>query len=85
MVFIRRPDKLVIRRIHQVPYPLNLRGDIVYKLFRRNAGFFRFQLNLLPVLIRTCLEEHIVSLRSLIARDRVRKHDFIGVSDVRLA
>ena len=85
MVCIRRTDKFVIRSIHQIPDPLDLSRHIVHELLRSDPCFLCLELDLLSVLVRPCLEEHIVSLAPLVARDRVREHDLIGVSDVRLA
>ena len=85
MVCIRCTDEFIIRSVHQIPDSLDFRRNIVYKFLRRNSCFFRLQLNLLTVFICSCLEEHIVSLASFIARNRVRQYDLISVSDVRFA
>ena len=85
MILVRRADEFVIRRVHQIPDALDLRGYIIYKFLWRDARLLRFQFNLLAVLICSCLEEHIVSLTPLIARDRVRQHDLVSVADMRLA
>ena len=37
------------------------------------------------MLIGARLETHIVALRSLVARNAVRQHDLIGISDMRFA
>ena len=65
MIFICCTDKLVIRCIHQIPDFFDLTGYIIYKLFRCNTGFTGFNLNLLPMLICTCLETDIIALHSL--------------------
>ena len=85
VVRVRRADKLVIRCVHQIPYSLDLSRDIVHKFLRRDPGFVRFQLDLLTMLVRTCLKEHVISLASLVAGNSVRKDDLIRVPDVRLA
>ena len=85
MVRVRCTDKFIIGSIHQVPDPLDLSGHIVHKLLRGDPRFLRLELDLLPVLVCSCLEEYIVSLAPLVARDRVREHDLIGIADVRLA
>ena len=85
MVLICGADEFVIRRIHQIPDPLDLCGYIVHELLRSDARFLSLELDLLAVLVCAGLEEHIIPLAPLVARDRVRKHDLIRVADVRLA
>ena len=85
MILIRCANEFIIRSIHQIPDSPDLCRNVVYKFLWRNSCFFRLQLNLLTVFICSCLEEHIVSLASFIARNRVRQYDLISVSDVRLA
>ena len=85
MVFICCTDKLVIGCIHQIPDLLDLTGYIVYKLLRGNTCFACFDLNLLTMLICTCLETDIVSLHSLKTCNTVSQNDFISITDMWLA
>ena len=50
-----------------------------------NTCFFGFQLDLLTVLIRTGLEEYIVSLLSFEAGDTVCQYNLVGITDVGFA
>ena len=85
MISVRCADEFIIRCIHQVPDPFDLSGYVVHEFLRRDPRLIRFQLDLLTMLICTCLEEHVISLTSLVTRDSVRKDDLIRVPDVRLA
>ena len=85
MIIVRGTDKFVVRSIHQIPDPANLTGNVVHKFLRSNSRFLSFQLNLLSMLVRSCLEEHIVSLLTFKTRDTVRQHCLISISDMRFA
>ena len=82
MIFIRRADKLIIRCIHQIPYLLDLSRYIINKFLRCDTGFLSLDLYLLPMLVRTCLKTHIISLHSLETRNTVRQYDFISIADM---
>ena len=85
MISVRRTNEFIIRCIHQVPDPFDLSRYVVHEFLRSDSRLIRFQFNLLTVLICTCLEEHVISLASLVTRNSVRKDNLIRVSDVRLA
>ena len=85
MVIVCGPDKLVIGRVHQIPQSLDRTRHIIHKLLRRDTRFLCFQLDLLPVLIRSRLEKDIVTVLSLKTGNAVGQHDLIAVADMRLA
>ena len=85
MIIICGTDKFVIRCIHQIPDSLDLCGYVVYIFLRCDACFFGFQLDLLTVLIRTGLEEYIVSLLSFEAGDTVCQYNLVGITDMGFA
>ena len=82
---IRRADKSVIAGVHQVPDAVNLTRRLIDKLLRGDSSLLSFQFNLLPMLVRTGLELYIIALRPLIAGDRVRQNNLVGVADMRLS
>ena len=84
MVSICGADKLIIGSVHQIPDTPDLPCSLVHKLLWSNACSLCLLLDLLSVLIGTGLEEHIVSLSSLISCNTVCQHDLIGVADMRL-
>ena len=77
-------DEFVIGGVHQIPDGLNLTGNLINVLLRRNAGCLGLLLNLLTMLVRTGLEVNIVTGHALVACDSVGQHDLVGVADVRL-
>ena len=83
VIFIRCPDKFIIRSVHQIPDLFHLTGNIVHISLRRNSRLFCFQFNLLSVLIRSSLKEHIISLASLISCNCISQYNLIGVSNMR--
>lgn len=85
MVIICCTDKFVIRSIHQIPDFLDFSGNIVYKFFWCYSRLFCFELDLLTMLISSCLEKYIVSLTSLVSCDRVSQNNLISVSNMRFA
>ena len=85
MVCVCSADKFVVGCVHQIPDPLDLPCHIVHEFLWRNACFLSLQLNLLAVLIGSCLKEHIVSLASFVPCDGVRQYDLVSVPDVGLA
>ena len=85
MILVCGTDKFIIRRIHQIPYSLNLRGHIIHKLLRCDPGLPGLQFDLLPVLVRARLKKHVISLAPLVPRDRIRQHNLIRISNMRFA
>ena len=85
MIFVCCTDKFVIRSIHQIPDFLDFSGNIVYKFFWCYSRLFCFELDLLTMLISSCLEKYIVSLTSLVSCDRVSQNNLISVSNMRFA
>ena len=84
MVLVRGADKLIIGSVHQIPDTPDLPCSLVHKLLWSNACSLCLLLDLLSVLISTCLEEHIIALGSLISCNTICQHDLIGVADMRL-
>ena len=77
-------DELVIGGVHQIPDGLNLTGNLVNVLLRRDAGCLGLLLNLLTMLVRAGLEVNVVTGHAFVACDSVGQHDLVGVADVRL-
>lgn len=80
MILISSTDEFVIGSIHEIPDSLDLAGCIVDEFLRSNAGVFRLQFDFLAMLIGSGLEEHIITLKSLIAGNTVCQNDLIGVA-----
>ena len=85
MEIICRADEEIVGRVHLVPDPSDLRGRLVDEFLRRHARLLCALLDLLSVLVRSCLEMNVVPHLALVSGDRVRQDDLICVSDVRLA
>ena len=85
VILVRRADELVVGRVHKVPDALHLAGGRVDILLRRPAGRSGAVLDLLAVFVGSGLEEDVIALLALPARDRVGQDDLVGISDVRLA
>ena len=85
MVLVRGADKLIIGSVHQIPNPLYLSSCLVHELLGSNTCCLSLFFNLLSMLVRTCLEEHVISLLPLISGYAVSQNDFIGIADMRLA
>ena len=83
MIVVRGTDELVIRSVQRIADPADFACHIVYKLLRRHTLLLRFQLDLLAVLIRSRLKEHIIPVFSLKTGNAVRQHDLIAVPDMR--
>ena len=83
MIVVRGTNELVIRSVQRIADPADFASHIVYKLLRRHALLLRFQLDLLAVLIRSRLKEHIIPVFSLKTGNAVRQHDLIAVPDMR--
>ena len=82
---VRRADKAVIAGIHQIPDAVDLTRRLIDKLLRGDSSLLGFQLNLLPMLIRTGLELYVIALRSLPAGDRVCQNNLVSIADMRLS
>ena len=85
MILVCGTDKLIIGSVHQIPDGLDLSGHIVYIFLRCDAGFLRFQLDLLSMLVGTGLEKHIIALLSFKTGDGICQNYLVGVADMRLA
>ncbi len=85
MIIIRSPYKLVIGNIQHIAQSPDNARHLVHKLPGGGARFLCLQLNLLPVLVRPCLEKNIIAFHSLEPRNAVCQHDLIIVADMRLA
>ena len=77
-------DEFVVGGVHQIPDGLNLTGNLVNVLLRRDAGCLGLLLNLLTMLVRAGLEVNVIAGHALVARDGIGQHDLVGVADVRL-
>ena len=82
---VRGADELVVGGSHQIPQTLHLARHFIHIFLGGHARLFGLQLDLLTVLIRSGLEEHIVAVLSLEPGDAVRQHGLIGVADMGLA
>ena len=84
VVLIRGADKLVIGRVHQIPNIFNLSCSFVYKFLRSDSGSLCLLLNLLTVLIGSCLEEHVIALCPFIPGNGISQNCLVGIADMRL-
>ena len=85
MVFVGCPDELIIRRIHQIPYFFDLPCHMIHEFLRTDSGLPCLRLDLLTMLVGSCLKEHIVSLQPLESGNTVCKHNLIRIADMGLA
>ena len=85
VICISGTNKFIIGSIHEIPDPFDLTGYIIYKFLRRNSCFRSLQLNLLSMLIGSCLEENIITLLSLISGNGICQNNFVSITDMRLA
>ena len=85
VVIICGTDKMVIRRIHQIPQIFDCPCHIIHKFLRSNSRFLCLQFNLLSMLVRACLEKDIIAVLSFKSGNTVSQHDFIAVADMGLA
>ena len=83
MVFICCTDKFIIGCVHQIPDTFDLTGNVIYEFLRCNTSFLGLQLDLLAMLISTCLEIYVISLLSLKTCDGICKNNLISISDMR--
>ena len=82
---VRGADEFVIGGSHQIPQALHLACHLVHIFLRGYSRLLSLQLDLLTVLVRSGLEEHIIAVLPLESGDAVRQHGLIGVSDMGLA
>ena len=85
MVFVGGADKAVVGCVHQIPDALNLSGYLVHIFLRSDSGSLCLLLNLLAVLVGSCLEVDVISFCFFIPCNRIRQNNLIGVADMRLA
>ena len=85
MAAVGRADKTVVGNVHPVPQSLDPAGGVVHKRLRCHASRRRLVLDLLPVLIGTGAEKHIVAHFPLEAGNGIRHNRLVGVAEVRLA
>ena len=83
MVFICCTDEFIIGCVHQIPDAFDLTGNVIYEFLWCNTSFLSLQLDLLAMLISTCLKIYVITLLSFKTCDRIRKNDLIGISDMR--
>ena len=84
MVIIRCPYKVIIGGVHQIPQVFNGACYLINKLLRSNPCFLCLQFNLLSMLIRSRLEEHVIAVFPFKSGNAVCQHNLIAVADVRL-
>ena len=85
MIIVGGTDKVVVGNVQKVAHILNLSGYLIYKFLGCYAGFVGLQFDFLTVLVGTGLEIDVIALGSFISGNTVCQHDFVVVSDVRLA
>ena len=85
VIVVRGADELVVRGVHEVPYPPDLRRHVVHELFGSDARRRGFELHLLAVLVRARLQTDVIALRAPEPREKIRQHDLVGVADVGFA
>ena len=85
MVCVRCAYKFVVGGVHQIPDFADFPGNAVHKCFRRDIFLLRFLFDFLSVFIRAGLKIDFIALQAFVARNAVRKHRLIGVSNMRLA
>ena len=85
MISICSTDEFIVGGIHHIPDRLDLPCHIINKFLRCDPCCLCLQLDLLTVLICSCLEIYVIALFSLIAGDGVCQNDLISISNVRFA
>ena len=85
MIFVRCADELVVGCVHQIPDPADFTGGLVDEFLRCETRIVSAGLDLLAMLVCSCLEENIIALLPLESCDRVSKNNLICISDMRLA
>ena len=85
VIAVRGTYELVVRHVHNVPYPLYLGGYPVHELLGGYALCGGFLFNLQAVLVRARHKENVVALHTLKTADCVRKNRLVSIADMRLA
>ena len=85
MIIICCTDKVIIGGVHQIPDLPDRASHIVYIFLRCNTGLLCLQLDLLSMLIRSCLKKNIIAIFSLETGNAVCQNNLIAVSDVRFS
>ena len=84
VVSVGGADEAVVADVQELPEPLESRDDPVHILLGGDALLFRIDLDFLAMLIRPGQKHHVITLKALVARDRVARHRAVAVADVRL-
>src|SRR5258705_3949698 len=84
MARLRRADEIVVRDVQVAAHLAEAAGDLLRKDLRLQAGLLRRAFDFLTVLIRPRQKEHVVAEQPPRARDRIREHRRVRVTDVRL-
>ena len=86
VVVVGRADEAVIGDVHELPQVQDAAGaldDLIHEGLGRDAGFLRFLLDLLAMLVRAGEEHHIEAAQPLVAGDGVGGDGAVGVADVK--
>ena len=83
--FVGGADKLVVRGVHKVPNTFDFRRFLVDELLGSHSRRLCFEFYFFAVFVSAGLEEHVVSFHTFRPCDKVGKHDFVRVADVRFA
>ena len=84
MALVGRADEVVVLDVHQLPELLDAVHDVIDVRLRRHAGVTRLALDLLPVLVRTGQEKHVVAGLLLEAGHGVRRGRAVAVTDMQV-
>ena len=84
MIFICCTDEFVIGCVHQIPDTFDLAGNVIYEFLRCDACFLSLQLDLLAMLVSSCLKIHIITLLTSESCNTIGKNYLISISDMRL-
>ena len=85
VIVVGGADELVVRGVHEVPYPPDLPCHVVHELLGGDACRSRFLLHFLAVLVGARLQTDVVALRAPEPREKIRQDYLVSVADVRLA
>jgi len=85
MIGFRCTHKFIIGGIHQIPNRLNLSYYLIHELLRCLSGLLRLTLYLLSMLVSTGHKEYIIAFVALKSSHRIRKNNFIGISNMRFS
>ena len=77
-------DEVIIRDLHGCPQILDACNDLINVLLRSNALLDRLGLDLLSVLIGTCQEHYVISLKSLESCHSICHYGAVCVTDVQI-